>query len=180
MARVPLRTQSELPDDYQYLLSDDAMGEIHLLCAMANNPDALQSYMRYGSTLWSEGGLEPADLERCILTIARALDAEYEWHQHVPIARECGVSEDELLAIARDDLDVFDERRAALLRYARAVVRDTVDDDCFEAVADHFEESTVVGITLVATHYLATARFLSALEIPLEESFVGWELDGDR
>ncbi|PSQ12535.1 carboxymuconolactone decarboxylase family protein, partial [Halobacteriales archaeon QS_7_69_60] len=27
MARTPLLEQSELPDDYQYLLGEDAMGE---------------------------------------------------------------------------------------------------------------------------------------------------------
>ena len=43
MPRLDGRTQSELPDDYRYLLSEDAMGEINLLTVMANNPDALQA-----------------------------------------------------------------------------------------------------------------------------------------
>ncbi|APX97766.1 carboxymuconolactone decarboxylase family protein [Natronorubrum daqingense] len=179
MARVPLRRQDDLPDDYQYLLGEDALGELNLLCAMANNPDALQSYMRYGTTLWSDGGLEADDLERCILTIARELEAVYEWHQHVPIARESGVSDDEILAIADGDRDRFDERETALLRYVEAVVRDEVDDDRFAALSEWFEPTEIVGITLIATHYLATARFLSALEVPLEDSFVGWDLEGE-
>ena len=60
MARTPLLEQSELPDDYQYLLGEEAMGEINLLRAMANNPDVLGSYMRYGTTLWGDGGLDGA------------------------------------------------------------------------------------------------------------------------
>lgn len=176
MARVPLRRQANLPDDYQHLLSEDAMGELHLLCAMANNPDVLQSYMRYGTTLWSDGGLEPADLERCILTVARELDAAYEWHQHVPIARDSGVPDEELLAIADGDLEPFDDRGRAMLQYVRAVVRGDVDDDRFAAVSRHLETETIVGVTLLATHYLATARFLDAIDVSPEASFIGWTL----
>lgn len=174
MTRVSLLEQADLEDEYQYLLSEDAMGEIHLLCAMANNPAVLQSYMRYGTTLWTESGLDPADLERCILTVARALDAEYEWNQHVPIARELGVPESDIRAISEGAFDRFDDRRAALLRYVQAVAENDVDDETHAALAEHADESTIVGATLLATHYLATARFLDALAIPLEGSFTGW------
>ena len=41
-------------------------------------------------------------------------------------------------------------------------------------------DSTLVGATLLATHYLATQRFLEALSVPIEadEAFVGWSVDG--
>ncbi|ADJ16872.1 carboxymuconolactone decarboxylase family protein [Halalkalicoccus jeotgali] len=174
MVRVPLLEQSELPSDYQHLLSEDAMGEINLLCAMANNPDILQSYMRYGTTLWQNSGLNGDDLERCILSIARTLDAAYEWNQHVPIARNLGVSDADIEAITIENFDYFDDRRAALLRYVQAVAKGDVDNETYAALAEHVDKATIVGATQLATHYLATARFLDALEIPLEGEFVGW------
>lgn len=174
MARVPLLEQADLPDDYQYLLGEDAMGEINLLCAMANNSDVLQSYMRYGTTLWQDGGLDGNDLERCILSVARTLDAEYEWNQHVPIARDLGVPDEDIEAIAAEDFERFDDRRAALLRYVQAVAEDEVDEETHATLAEHVDAATVVGATQLATHYLATARFLDALDIPMEGEFVGW------
>lgn len=179
MARVPLLEQSDLPDDYRYLLSEDAMGEINLLCAMANNPSVLQSYMRYGTTLWQDGGLNKDDLERCILLIARTLDSAYEWNQHLPIAQNLGVHDDDIEAIAAENFDYFDDRRTALLRYVQAVAKGDIDDETYSALAKHVDEATVVGVTQIATHYLATARFLNALEIPLEGEFVGWTPDED-
>jgi alkylhydroperoxidase family enzyme len=182
MPRLDYRTQSDLPEDYQYLLSEDAMGEINLLTVMANNPDTLQAYMRYGSALWKDCGLDGDDVERVILAVGRELDAAYEWHQHLPVAREQGVTEDELAAISEnrlDDLDGLDDRRTAVLSYAQAVATDDVDDAVFAAAAEFLDESTLVGVTLLATHYLATQRFLSALSIPIEEDeeFVGWSVD---
>ena len=174
MARTPLLEQSELPDDYQYLLGEDAMGEINLLRAMANNPDVLGSYMRYGTTLWEDGGLDGDDLERCILAVARTLGAEYEWDQHVPIARDLGVPESDIESIATGDLRGFDEQRTALIRYVQAVAEGDVDESTYVALAEHADDATIVGATQIATHYLATARFIDALEVPLDGEFVGW------
>lgn len=179
MARVPLLEQADLPEEYQYLLDEDAMGEINLLCAMANNPDVLQSYMRYGSTLWSAAGLGEKDVERCILTVARTLDAEYEWQQHVPIARDLGVSEADIEAISTEEFDHFDDQRSALLRYVQAVANSEVDDEVYANLASYVDDATIVGATLLATHYVATAGFLEALDVPLETSFVGWAPDED-
>jgi alkylhydroperoxidase family enzyme len=179
MVRVPLLEQSELPDDYQYLLDEDAMGEINLLCAMANNPDVLQSYMRYGTSLWQDGGLDGDDLERCILGVARSLEATYEWNQHVPIARSLGVPEEDIHAISTGDFDHFDDRKAALLQYVQSVADGDVDNETHAELAEHVDDATIVGATQLATHYLATARFLDALDIPLEGSFVGWNLEAE-
>lgn len=123
--------------------------------------------MRYGSTLWSAAGLKETDVERCILTVARTLDAEYEWHQHVAIARDLGVSETHIKDISAKEFDHFDDHRADLLRYVQAVAENEVDDEAHANLATHVEDSTVVGATLLATHYVATARFLDALYVPL-------------
>lgn len=174
MARITLQRQTDLAEEYRYLLSEDALGELNLLCAMANNPGVLQSYMRYGTTLWKESGVDPDDIERCILAVARALDAEYEWHQHVPIARDCGVTETEIRAIAQGSSEPFDDSRSALLAYVRAVALGDASEDTYIDVADHYDELTVVGVTLLATHYLSTARFLDALDVETETPFRGW------
>lgn len=179
MERVKLLKQADLPEEYQYLLDEDAMGEINLLCAMGNNPDILQSYMRYGTTLWKSSGLDPDDLERCILTVARTIDAEYEWQQHVPIARDLGVTTTDIQAIAEERFDHFDERRAALLQYVQAVANGNVDSETYDALTEYFEDDTIVGVTQLATHYLATAAFVDALNIPLDGTFVGWDLEED-
>lgn len=176
MARVNLLSQSDLPDEYQYLLSEDAMGEINLLCAMANNPDVLQSYMRYGSTLWDESGLEPAEVEILILAIASHLGAEYEWQQHVPIALDMDLKPSTIRAIADEDHEDLSDRRRAIVQFAIAVTTGEVTQDQYNNLTTHMDERTIIGVTQLATHYLATARFVDALSIPLEDSFVEWDL----
>lgn len=92
----------------------------------------------------------------------------------IPLARDLGVPEMDLEAISAGEFDHFKDSRAALLRYVQAVAENEVDDTDHENLAEYIDDSTVVGTTLLVTHYLATTRFLDALDIPLEGSFVGW------
>lgn len=175
MARVPLRTQSDLPEEYQYLLSEDALGERNVVCAIGNAPAVLQSYMRYGTTLWDAGELTERQRELVILGVARALDSQYEWHQHVGLGREAGIDDAELRAIGRGDLDRFGDADRALLRYAWAFAERDVTDAVHGALAEQFDTGTTTAVAMLASHYVATAYTLDALDVPLEEPFVGWE-----
>jgi len=176
MARIPRISQSDLPEEYQYLLDEDALGERNIFTTMGNNPAILKSYMLYGSTVWDECGLSAQDRELAILAVARALDSRYEWEQHVDIGHEVGVSPEAMRAIGSGDLSSFDPETRAVLAYVQAVATDDVTDEIHEQVRDHFDDETVTGICMLATHYVATARFLSSLSVPLEQSaFVGWE-----
>ena len=174
-ARVPLLTQGDLPDEYQYLFGEDVLGELHLFQSMGHVPRAMQAYMRYGTSLWNAGDLSTRERELAILAVSRTLRARYEWHQHVGLGREAGITAAEIDAIARDDDCQFPGREQAIMRYASAVATGGVTDPLFEAAAEFTDTETVVGLTMLASHYLMTARILDALAVPIDdEEFIGW------
>jgi alkylhydroperoxidase family enzyme len=179
MARIPLPRQSDLPAEYQYLLSEDALGELELLQAIGSNPPVLQTYMRHGTALWEHAGLTSREVELVILTIARELENEYEWHQHVGLARDVGVEHEEIRAIGTDRVDEFDTADSALLRYAKLAVRRTVDDEAHAEIGAHFDDETIAGIASLVGHYLGTAVVIDALSLRPETAFVGWEPDDE-
>lgn len=180
MARIPLPRQSDLPDEYQYLLGEDALGERELLQAIGANPPILQTYMRHGTALWNHAGLSSREVEVVILAVARELDNEYEWHQHVGLARDVGVEHAEIRAISAGHFDEFDPADTALLEYAQRTARRAVDDDAHDLIEDQFDEETVAGIVSLVGHYLGTAVVIDALELRPETAFVGWEPDDER
>jgi alkylhydroperoxidase family enzyme len=173
-ARVPLLDRPDLPEDYRYLFDEDVLGELNLFRAMGHVPRAMQAYMRFGTALWNAGDLSTRERELAILAVARSCRSRYEWHQHVRIGREAGISVEELRAVARDDDTPFSEREQAIVRYAEAVANGTVTGPLFEAAATVTDTGTVVGLTLLAGHDLLTARFLDALSVPLDGPFAGW------
>lgn len=174
MARVPLPAREDLPDEYQYLLAEDVLGARNIFRAFGNNPPVLQSYMRYGTTVWEDGGLSPRERELVILAIARTLASRYEWQQHVEIAQECDVSLEEIIAIGRGDHSEFSTNERALLDYAVAFAARNVEEPEHTELGAHYDSATITGTALLASHYVATAYALDALAIPLETAFVGW------
>lgn len=179
MARIPLPRQSELPAEYRHLLSEDALGELELLQAIGSNPPILQTYMRHGTALWEHAGLSSRAVELVVLAIARELDNDYEWHQHVGLARDAGVESGEIRAISAGRLDEFDPADRALLEYAQLAARRAVDDEAHEAISDYFDEETIAGIASLVGHYLGTAVVIDALDLRPETAFVGWEPDDE-
>jgi 4-carboxymuconolactone decarboxylase len=119
MSRLPLLELDEIPEEYHYLFTDDYLGDRHIFRAWAHNPEILEATLEYLNTLYEEIGQRRKEL--VILTVARARGARYEWHQHVDIARDKGVTIEEIRAIGGDDLSTFDDAEFVLLQYARAV-----------------------------------------------------------
>lgn len=180
MSRIPQISQSALPDEYRYLLNEDALGERNIFTTMGNNPAILKSYMLYGSTLWEDCGLSAHDRELAILAVARELDSQYEWEQHVDIGYEAGVSPAAMRAIGGGRLEYFDDQTRAVLEYVQAFATDDVTDDVHERLETHVDHNAVVGIGMLASHYVATALFLKSFDVPLERAtFVGWEPSDD-
>tara|TARA_A100001037_G_scaffold211088_1_gene189170 strand:+ start:1956 stop:2489 length:534 start_codon:yes stop_codon:yes gene_type:complete len=174
MARVDLKNQKDLPEEYQYLMGEDALGERNIFRAMGNNPPILKSYMLYGTTLWKECGLSAKDRELVILAIARELDSEYEWQQHYDIGQKVGVSIEEMRIIGENKLELLGDKISVALEYAQAFVRGRVTDDIHQRLSENYDDREIVGIAMLSSHYLATAEMLSALDVPLEDKFVGW------
>lgn len=174
MARVPLLDAEDLPEEYRYLFTENDVGEAHIFQAMANAPKQMQWYMRYSTRLWEV--LPEREREVVILAAARALEHEYEWHQHVRLGREAGVANEEIRAISENDLAPLDDRDRALVEYGRAVALGEVTDEVHARMTEQFDDETVAGVAMLASHYVATARTLDAFGVEPEEEFVGWDV----
>lgn len=179
MAHVSYVEAEDMPEEYRYLLKKDDNEKVNLFRGLGNNAPVLQSYMRWGTTLWEETGLTRQEVEIVILAVARGLDAEYEWHQHVQMAREFGVDDETILAIADEDHDQLTDRQAALVSYTLAFLSREVDQSLYDDLKLTFDSETITGLTMLVGHYLMTAYALEAMGIEPESEFVGWTLEQD-
>ncbi len=177
MARVPYLEAEDMPEEYRYLLTKNDVGEANIFRTLAHNPPVMQSYMRYGSTLWEDSGLEKRRVEVVILAVATDMRVDYEWHQHVRIARDAGLSGEEIVAIRDRNLDALPDEEAALVEYATAIINRDVDDALFEAVSEYHDDETMVGVALLAGHYVMTGVMLEALDVQPRDEFVGWDIE---
>jgi len=179
MARVPYVTQDDLDPEYRDKIISSLQGErLNVYSAIGNNQEVLGGLREFLSSLWSDSGLTDRQRELVILAACSAIRSEYEWHQHVNIARGADLSDAEIAAVARDDRSLFDTDEQGLIAYARAVGRGSVQDPLHEAMTEHFDDETIVGVAATAAGYVALGYVIDSLGVEIEgdETFVGWDL----
>jgi alkylhydroperoxidase family enzyme len=168
------RPREDVPDEYHHLINDDVRNAYR---GLANNPTMLEAFRTTQNRVWNEGGLSPHQRELVILSTARTISSRYEWHNHVRVALAEGLSPDEIRAIAEDRLDSFSPDDTALVQYVSAFVDRTVTDDIHERTSEHFDPESIIAIGMLAGTYLMAGRLFGAIDLELDEPFVGWELE---
>jgi len=176
VTRLPLLDIEDIPEEYHYLFTDDYLGDRHIFRVWAHNPEILEATLEYLNTLYEQ--LTPRTKELVILTVARARGARYEWHQHVDIARDKGVTTDEMRAIGGDDFSPFDDEEFVLLQYAEAVATGAVTDQIHAALRAAYDPGEVVAVGLIVDFYVGLCNYVASVELPFEGGeFVGWTPD---
>lgn len=110
----------------------------------------------------------PADIrELVILRVAMLNAADYEWAAHEPIAREAGLTNEQLAGLREHAISaVFDARQTVVLNYTdRMTVNVKVSDDEFVKLEDSFDERQIVELTATIASYNLVSRFLVAMEL---------------
>jgi alkylhydroperoxidase family enzyme len=162
MARVPYLTPSTAPASVADRLAK--LPPLHVFGLMAHAETAFRPWLRFGGALLNDLALDPALRELAILRVGQ-LSARYEWDQHVPIALAVGVTQEQIDALDRGELERLDPLPRAVLDFVTAVISDEMDEARYQAVASHLGEREIVELTLVTGHYLMLARIMTTLRI---------------
>ena len=177
MARIPLPTRETLTDEALVQRWDRlaARGPVlNVFRLFLANPDVELNAFR----VWRASGLAPRERELVILRCAYARQSTYEWHQHVRLARNEGISAAEIDAV-RDwrDAACFTESERVLLAYVDDLAeRPRPSDAVFAAFAEGRTPAAVLGVTALITLYFQLAQIMAALDLETEEPFVGWDV----
>lgn len=178
MARIPLPTRESLPEEERERWDRAARNGPPLNIArllMAN------TVMRFDPlSLWRASGLSPRARELVILRAAFQKQSTYEWHQHVRIARDAGLSDADIDGVrAWRGSDRYNDDERALLAYVDELAAGPrPSDESFAAIRKGRSDAEVLAITMLITTYFQLAHVMSAFDLETEEPFVGWAIGG--
>lgn len=178
MARVHLTdpaaiaaAQPDLGDFIDKLRQGRRGTVLNLYRMMLNSPKIARSWFGHMNTVRWGTGLAGRLRELVIIRIAHVTQSAYAIRQHVPkLALADGVSAAECEALKDwQTAAQFDARERAVLAYTDAMTRDIkVTDAIFAAVRPHFDDKTLVELTVLIGTYNMHARVLQALDVDLE------------
>jgi alkylhydroperoxidase family enzyme len=138
---------------------------------MAHAETCVKPVMKLGGTLLGKLELDAGLRELCLLHAVKLAGGEYEWVQHVPIARDLGCTEAQVAALERgeDAASCFDAREKAALRFTREVVIDVkASQAALAEVRRHLSDREVVELILMAGFYVMLARLTESLGVETE------------
>ena len=171
MARLPYVDPATASPPVREAL--EAVPPLNVFRTMAHADTAFRPWLRWGGTLLGELELDPVLRELAILYVSRLTPhAEYEWVQHVPIARAVGVTDAQISALQHGDpvAASFSPLEHAVLRFTREVVRDArASDDAFAAVREALSPREIVELLMVIGQYMMLARVMATVEMELDE-----------
>ena len=150
----------------------ETAGMLEPLRMYAHIPKLLSAYGKLEQAEWKLDILSPRHRALAELKAATTVRCEYCIDLGSQIARQWGITDEELLALSMSKADYrnaacFSEVDKLILEYATAMSRTPVEvtDQLFDALRAHFDTPQLVGLTHVINLGNLRARFNLALGI---------------
>ena len=172
MARLPSIDRDQLNSEDQKYFDQiaESRGSIRgPYGVLLHTPDLAARIASTGAYVRFEFDLPNALKEVAILATAAQLKNQYEFTAHAKLARNAGVSDDTIRAIAEGRApEGLTGDEAMLVQYTNELLRDRkITDATFNAVKSRLGASGVVELTALIGHYLLVAQILTAFEVEL-------------
>jgi alkylhydroperoxidase family enzyme len=170
VARLPYPDPDNSPEPVREALA--ALPPLNIFRMLSHAETAFRPFLRFGGAILGRLELDPKLRELAIIQVAADAEADYEWVQHVAIAREVGVPDEQIAAVEARRLDdpSLGAAERAVLRFAREVVAGPrVSDATFAAVKEQLSPQEIVELLLTVGNYLMLARVMTTLELELDD-----------
>ena len=144
----------------------------NLYRCLANHPRLVAAWSDFSKALRHDSRTPRALRELVILRGAQLMRSEYEWAQHLKMARKTGVSEEQIKELSSwKKSSRFSAREKAALLLAEAVTEGKVNDEVYAEAMKHFDHHDYVELSITAAFYAMVGRMLDAMGVQLEPDF---------
>jgi 4-carboxymuconolactone decarboxylase len=174
MARLTNVTRDQLKPEQQKFYDSiaDSRGSVRgPYGVLLHSPDLAARVAHTGSYVRFDLDVPESLKETVIIATAREIKNQYEFAAHARLARQAGVSENTIQAIARGSAPQGlsgDEEK--LVRYVHELLRNhKISDATFNSVKDRFGMQKTLELTALIGHYLLVGQILTAFEVDLPE-----------
>ncbi|CAI8037670.1 hypothetical protein GBAR_LOCUS21083 [Geodia barretti] len=179
MARVPYVSREDLPAEKQSIYDHieatrggiDGKGIPNSFRLLLNSPDAAEAVGTLGEHIRLGSTLHPAFRETAILGVARALDSQYVWAHHEPIARSVGVRPQVIESIRSGRAPMgLPPKEGVFAQAGKEYVRNgSLSERTFQAVEHLLGPQGAVELVVVIGYYAMLNAVLGSLGIELDE-----------
>jgi alkylhydroperoxidase family enzyme len=169
----PLPVDRMDPEIRKMFPGDDV---INIFRTLAHHPKLLKRWLVFGNHVLTKTSLPARDRELVILRVGWLARAEYEWSRHVLIARDCGISDEEIERVAEGpDAPGWNDLERALLRSVDELQADHfVSDATWSALSQHYDTQQLMDLVFTVGQYNMVSMALNTLGVQLDPDVTGF------
>lgn len=174
--RIPMRDLGTLSGEDADTVAKNRVGgrDLNLFRVMMNHPDLTRRWTVFAGHVLRKQTLPPRDRELLILRIGWLNQAEYEWAQHVEIAKRAGITEAEIERIKQGPGAGWIASEAALLQAADDLFEHSVVSDAtWAALAAKYSMEQMMDAVFTIGQYNLVSWALNSFGVPLDDFLPG-------
>ncbi len=180
MARIPYPKVEDLPEKVR--TAAEKLPPLNIMKMFLNAPTNAIPLLSFGQSILTKQELAAHLRELAILRVAHLTGANYEWTQHVPIAKETGVTDAQVDAIPQGadgaGADAFNDVEKRVLRFTDEVTQDVkASAETFSALEKDLGPRQMVELALAIGFYGMVARVMESFEVELEPTAGTYSID---
>ena len=177
--RLSPLSDADLDDEAREFLQQVARDGrvLNIYRTLAAHPKLLKRWAVFGTHVLYKSTLPQRERELLILRTGWLCRSEYEWGQHVVIARGCGISGEEIERVKDGpDANGWSETDASLLRAADELHNDAfITDDTWKVLSDQFNRQQLIDLVFTVGQYHTVSMALNTLGVQLDEGVRGFD-----
>ena len=174
--RLPLRDLSALTGEDAATAAKNRLGgrDLNIFRVMMHHPDLARRWTVFAGHVLQKQTLPPRDRELLILRIGWLNQAEYEWAQHVEIAKRAGVTEPEIENVKAGPKASWGADEAALLQLADDLFEDSVVSDAtWSRLSKSYTIQQMMDAVFTVGQYNLVSWALNSFGVPLDDFLPG-------
>jgi len=168
-ALIPLPENDQLSVEIQETLAK--LPPLNVFRMVANAPASFPGFLQLAMSILTQSEFDPRGREIAVLRVAHVTRSNYEWTQHVAVARRAGVRDEEIAIIAAEDpVGSLTEEDNLLCRVADEISRDVrLSDETLEKIVDRYGVRQATELILCVSYFNMLSRFLESTRVALEQ-----------
>ncbi|MEO6123977.1 MAG: carboxymuconolactone decarboxylase family protein [Ilumatobacteraceae bacterium] len=161
-------------DSRPLMLSLERNGrELNIFRTLARHPKLLKRWLVFANHVLAGSTLPARERELIILRTGVRCGSGYEWAQHVAIARNVGVTDDEIRRLAdgstRPGTDGWSSDDATLIRAADELLDDKfISEATWSALSTRWNQQQLMDIVFTIGQYTLVSMALNTLGVQIE------------
>ena len=141
------------------------------LGAFARHPALAKAFLTFNGHIIMATTLTERQRELLVLRVATLRQSAYEWGQHIFMARDAGLTDEEIARVAFGPAAPFwSELEAALIRSVDELIRDgVIADDTWAVLARELDEQQQLDVIFTVGAYETIAWMMRSLDLAMDD-----------